>query len=185
MARRVAVVVLLGVALGGCAVGKDFARTPAAALLLGKTTYQDIVSRMGRPQKEDTITRNNVVLHSATYHFLAGPQERGQLFFFLNNVLVGHAFSSTFPQDSTNFDERSVNQIRKGETTETDVIKVLGTPSGGFIYPYIADKEARGLGWLYAPPYLDEASRTLKMVVVSVGPNGIVTDVEVRVRAPR
>jgi hypothetical protein len=94
-------------------------------------------------------------------------------------VLVGHVFSSTLPEESTDFDASLVNRIRKGETTEADAIRLLGTPSGRFIYPFIKDREARGLGWVYTPPYRHEASRMRKVVVVSVDANGIVADVEV------
>src|SRR5262249_46361371 len=100
-------------------------------------------------------------------------------------ILVGHIFSSTFPEESTNFNGQHVNRIRIGQTTEAEVIQLLGTPKGRFIYPYLTDRETRGLGWYYAPPYRNEASRTVKMVVISVNVSGIVTDIEYEVRGPQ
>jgi hypothetical protein len=85
---------------------------------------------MGPPVEEGTSSRNEAVLKNIKYHHWSGTgYERAQLFFFVNDVLVGHSYSST-TDDSTNFDATRVNLIRKGESTDREVIALLGPFSG-------------------------------------------------------
>jgi outer membrane protein assembly factor BamE (lipoprotein component of BamABCDE complex) len=181
-------VLLLGAVLVGCVQGRDFTRSPADTLTLGKTTRQEIVTRMGSPVEQGTVSRTGVVLQSIQYHqWSSTGYERGQMFFLRDDILVGHSYSSTETNDSTNFDATRVNLIRKGETTEREVITLLGPPSGAFIYPFIKGRDDHALGWYYAPPYRrsDPGARVLKIVIISFDPNGAVTDLDVRVQGPQ
>ena len=139
----------------GCTapVGRNFTRSPADTVVLGKTTRQDIVNRMGIPFEQSKMARNEVVVSTATYKYWVPPAyERFQNFFYVDDVLVGHQYSSTAKEDSTDFDVTLLNRIRKSETTESEVMKLLGRPSGEFIYPFIKDREAKPPRAVRTPP---------------------------------
>jgi hypothetical protein len=74
---------------------------------------------------------------------------REQGFYFWRDVLVGHNFTSSFPEDKTDFDATKAQPIRKGETTESAVVALLGRPHGIYAYPLISDKDARAAVYLY------------------------------------
>ena len=74
---------------------------------------------------------------------LVGP------FHFLDGILVGYYFHSSFPEDSTNFDISQFGNIVEGESTEQEVVAVLGKPAGEEIYPFIDDREGRVLWYRY------------------------------------
>ena len=68
MRRALAVLVLLLVATG-CA-GRDFVRTPAESLALGKTTEAEIRQRHGSPYREGTVMKNGeTVIHEIGHYF--------------------------------------------------------------------------------------------------------------------
>jgi hypothetical protein len=95
-------------------------------------------------------------------------------------VLVGHHFTSSFPDDRTDFDGAKAPQIKKGETTESAVVSLLGPPHGAYRYPLIADKDARAAVYLYE--HVKGTAFHLKfyrqILVVQYDSAGGVTDVE-------
>jgi len=185
--RLLGALALVLVAFGGCA-GRDFTRPPADTLTLGKTTEQEIRQRFGDPYRQGTVVRNGETMKSLSYGYASGAASlaggvtpsRGMGFYFWNDTLVGHEFTSSFDADTTDFDATKVQQIRKGETTESGVTALLGSPHGAYIYPMIPDKAARGLVYLYAQTRGSAFSLKFyqQLLVVTIGPTGVVSEVQ-------
>ena len=53
-------------------------------------------------------------------------------FHFWDGVLVGYDFLSAFDEDKTNFDDTRVSEMKKGETTEAQVVALFGPPGGKY-----------------------------------------------------
>ena len=92
-------------------------------------------------------------------------------------MLVGHEFLSSWAEDSTDFDETERRRIIRGTTTEAEVVKLLGKPSGYEIYPMI--EPASGHAAVYAYSELESAllarKAYRKVLVVTFDNVGIVT----------
>jgi hypothetical protein len=54
---------------------------------------------------------------------------------FWNDHLVYYSFESSFDVDSTDFDESKFDSLVQGQTTVSDVINLVGRPTGEAIYP--------------------------------------------------
>jgi hypothetical protein len=186
-ARLLGALALVLAALGGCA-GRDFTRPPADTLALGKTTEPEIRQRFGDPSRQGIVMRNGETMKSLSYGYASGAgslaggltPSRGMGFYFWNGALVGHEFTSSFDTDTTDFDAAKVAQIRKGETTESEVTALLGPPPGAYIYPMIPDKAARGLVYLYAQTRGSAFSLKFyqQLLVVTIGSSGVVSEVQ-------
>ena len=104
-------------------------------------------------------------------------------FYFVDLVLVGHEFLSSFEKDQTNFDETRITQIKKGETTQAQVIALMGQPTGSYMFPLVQRKDEKGLVYVYTQtrveqiPFARKIKQYRKVLVVSVGENGVVTEV--------
>ena len=188
--------VLMGVTVAllsaGCA-GRDFVRPSSDSLQVGKTTYAEIVARFGSPYREGTMLKNEQIVKTISYAYSTKLGERSAVsgvtpvramgFYFVDLVLVGHEFTSSFEKDHTNFDETKITQIKKGETTQAQVIALVGQPTGSYIFPLVQRKDERGLVYVYTQtrfeeiPFARKIKQYRKVLVVSVGENGVVTDV--------
>jgi hypothetical protein len=156
----VAVIALLAATLWGCAVGRDFPQPANAGLVMGNTFKAQIVAKFGPPKSAKSETRTLKIADGApatanptlgrhdvlTYSFVnpsgqassgVSPQ-RGATFHFWNDMLVAFSYTSSFSADSTDFSEAAVYQIKRGQSTEADVVRLLGPPSGRAIYPFTA-----------------------------------------------
>lgn len=182
--------IALGLALlaWGCA-GKDFTRPAPDTLVLGKTTYAEINGRYGSPYREGSLIKNEKNVRQATYAFATVGGEplvsgvtpaRGMTFSFLDQVLVGHEFTSSFKSDHTDFDATRVPQIKNGETTRAQVIALMGDPAGLRIYPMVKGGDDQGLVWIYGQTRASGFSVSVhqKVLVVTVSAAGMVIDVE-------
>jgi hypothetical protein len=145
-------------ALAGCA-GTDFVRPSADDLKLGKTTYKDVLTRMGAPRQEGAVLKNEKNVRSATYAYAAtggSPARPGvtparvQVFYFYDDVLVGHEFISSFAEDHSNFDESRVPGIVKGRTTRAQLVQIMGKPTGAQVYPMIKSQKGDAATYLYS-----------------------------------
>src|SRR5262245_42304770 len=162
MRAKTAVLLTYGLALcaAGCAAGRDFVRPSADSLQLGKTTYAEIVARFGSPYREGTMLKNEKTVKTIVYMYATKVGEsaavsgvtgaRATGFYFVDLVLVGHEFTSSFEKDHTNFDETNTTQIKKGETTEAQVIALMGQPTGNYMFPLVQQKDEKGLVYLYS-----------------------------------
>jgi hypothetical protein len=182
---RTGILVFLALLLAGCG-GRDFTRPESDSLRLGATTYDQVQQKYGAPRRTGSATRNGATLKTMSYGyatavpFTTGMSVKGSGFYFLDNVLVGYEYLSSFKEDSTDFDETRVDQIREGQTTRAQVLELLGKPGGAFIYPMIEGKSDTALVYLYngatRVPFVPGSVRiTRKSLVVSIGGDGVVT----------
>ncbi len=106
---------------------------------------------------------------------------RRMSFSFADLVLVGHEFTSSFDHDATNFDETKIAQIKQGETTEAQVIALLGEPTGRVIFPFVG-RDEKGLTYLYAqfPRGWSSVEKHEKSFVVLINEHGVVTQTQFR-----
>ncbi len=178
----------LAVLAAGCA-GTDFTRPAPETLVLGKTTYAEINARYGSPYREGSLLKNDKNVRQATYAYAATGGEplvsgvtpaRAMTYSFLDQVLVGHEFTSSFKSDNTDFDATRIPQIKKGETTRAQVVALLGPPTGSWIYPMVKNEDDQGLVWIYGQTRASGFSISVhqKLLVLTVSPAGTVTEVE-------
>jgi hypothetical protein len=174
--------------LFGCA-GTNFVRPQLDSMALGKTTQQELVQSMGKPFRTGTVIKNGTTLETANYAYatVGGAPlydgvtpARSQGFYYLNNVLVGTEFTSSFKEDGTDFDESKIPSIVKGKTTKADVIQMFGQPGGNYIPPLIKDPNGRALVYLYSQTKGSAFNLRfyVKTLIVSYDTAGVVTDVE-------
>src|SRR5438132_8502167 len=144
MTSRLTASLALALSIAGCAGAKP----PEDDLVLGRTSREEILQRLGSPYREDTVTKNGKRLETMTYAFAttggtpvrAGVSAtRGQGFYFLDDKLAGYDFSSSWKEDQTDFDGAKVPQIKKGVTTRDEVLRLIGRPGGKYAYPLISD----------------------------------------------
>jgi len=92
---------------------------------------------------------------------------------FNGGRLVGFDYSSSFAADRTTFDEAAAKQIKRGQTTRAETLRLLGAPTGQFIYPsaYVPVPGRRADVYSYtrtertsAGATLDQVSRVLALV---------------------
>ena len=190
MTRRTVPFLLIGMMLlvAGCA-GRDFVRPRPDALRLGKTSYEDVLRQLGTPYRKGSSLRAGETVTSITYAYAnvwatSGlgnvTPARSMKLSFVQDVLVGYDFTSSYTEDLTDFDETRVAQIRTGETKQTEVEQLLGPAGGVYAYPLIKRGPERALVYLYTQTRTKPFSVDvyLKKLVVSVDGNGIVTDVD-------
>jgi hypothetical protein len=70
---------------------------------------------------------------------IVGDSGRSANFTFSDGTLVAFEFRSDYPGESTDFDESAAKRITVGKNTSDDVERLLGRPSGGAIYPALAN----------------------------------------------
>ncbi len=187
MSRRILAILAVLLVSAGCA-GRDFKRPAMESLAVGQATEAEIRQRFGTPYREGTVLKNNETMKTLAYAYATTASSapggvvpsRGQGFYFWRDVLVGHDFTSSFAEDKTDFDATKAQQIHKGETTESQVVALLGTPHGIYTYPLINDRDARAVVYLY-----QETKGTAfnlkfynQILVVQFNPTGVVTEVE-------
>lgn len=124
---------------GLCLLGADFARPDPASFALGSTTEAEIRQRFGNPYGQTTSRVGDRVVTTLQYTY-AEPRTgvipaRAMTYSFYEGRLVGFDYSSSFAADETNFDDKVVKRIKRGETTRTEVLAIAGPPTGRFIYP--------------------------------------------------
>ncbi len=185
-------VILAGVA---CA-GRDFVRPAPESLVLGQTTYAQIIARLGSPERRGTKTVNEQSVTTISYSFasLGGgalvdgvTPTRAMTFYFLDGVLVGHEFASSYKDDHTDFDESKAREFRKGETTRERVIRMLGAPHGEYARPLIKNRSDRAVVYLYAHVKGSGVEMKVyeKVLTVSVDSSGVVTEIDFRSQGQR
>jgi len=187
MRRHASIAVILLLATAGCA-GQAFVRPQPESLILGNTREADIRQRFGDPYREGAINKNGEAIKSLSYAHAAGAASlvggvtpaRGQRFYFWNAVLVGHDFTSSFDEDKTDFDASKVPQIKSGETTEAEVLALLGRPQGAYTYPLIKDKGERAIVYLYSQTKGSAFNLRFynQLLVVTLDAKGLVRDAE-------
>lgn len=177
---------LVFVMMAGCA-GKDFVRPDSGELKNGQTTYDQIVRQYGKPFREGTVLKNEKMVKTASYAYASaggkshrgGTAGRSMGFYFLDDILVGYEFVSSFADDHTDFDEMKISSITEGETTLDEAIKMLGEPSGYYIYPLIESNFEEAAVYAYSQVKGTFKFKLFqKMLVITYDRDRVVTKVE-------
>lgn len=146
--------------LSGCSakVGQDFIKPNDNSLVLGQTTYSQIVHQIGKPYKESIKTINDCQIEEASYMYVNTSGDgieyrtvpgRFLTLSFADKKLVGKIYISSFKIDSSDFDNTKVNAIKKGETTYDQVISILGNPTGMQIAPLVTAPSVKGISYVF------------------------------------
>ena len=193
MTSRLTACLTLAAALvvAGCA-GSDLTKQADDGLVLGQTTRQEILQRLGTPYREGTATKNGKQLKTMTYAFATTTgapvrdgvvPTRGQGFYFLDDKLAGYDFASSWKEDQTDFDGAKVSEIKKSVSTRDEVLRLIGRPGGKYAYPLIADRNRQADVYLYAEtrggPF--NVKFYQKHLVVTYDERGVVSNVEYQV----
>lgn len=158
---RNVLLILVMTALTACGVaGKKFVRPSGDLIQLGKTTENQVIAAMGDPVSSDWGERRGKKIKIMMYIYVSMPGSvalnRGAFFYFSDEVLVGHYFTSDFSNESTDFDLTKLSNIVEGKSTRRDVEAALGEPAGEAIYPFLDDKKGRLLWYKYYGPMGDK-----------------------------
>lgn len=177
-------IVLVVALLAACAAGVNFKKMAEENLVLGKTTKQEIMVSMGKPNFKGSKSLNGIDLEIITYAYakvgggavLPGvTPARSQGLLFKDGVLVGKEYTSSFADDNTLFDLAKAKMVVKGQK-KSDVLALLGSAKGEYIYPVISDKTGYGLVYIFTQTKgFKSKSDTL---VVEFNSSDVVTDVK-------
>lgn len=180
--------VAVALVVAGCA-GSNFSRQSDDTLVLGRTSHQEILQRLGSPYREGTVTKNGKQLKTLTYAYsTAGgtpaydgvTPSRSQGFYFLDDKLVGYEFTSSYKDDHTDFDGSKVSAIMNGASTRAEVITLIGRPGGKYVHPLIASTNEQADVYLYA--HISGSAFNLKLheklLIVTYDQRAIVSNVD-------
>ncbi|MCW7536553.1 outer membrane protein assembly factor BamE [Aquabacterium sp. A7-Y] len=182
-------VALTAAVLSSSCAGADFKRPGPGALTVGKSTTAEVTRVMGKPHQVGESIKNEQKLKTLhyTYADAAGTGRypgvvpaRVVVFSAFNDLLVGQEFISSFAEDATDFDESKVSALVKGKTTRTQVLQLLGRPTGEAIYPVVKKQGDKTLLYSYSHAKGDAFNMKFynKALIVSFGPGDVVSDVE-------
>jgi hypothetical protein len=163
--RRTLPMLALLLLAGGCLpIGRQFVRPTPNTFRLGQSTVEDVKKVLGDPSDQRAWARNSGVLldpptplptlfgsapvsgamRELTYSYLwrfgeastrgVDPSKRLRLWFW-NDRLIGYRASSSFKEDSTDFDDAKVADVTPWKSQRDDVVRLLGQPSGVAGYP--------------------------------------------------
>jgi hypothetical protein len=147
-----------GLVLGACAVGTPFVRPGSDEIQLGKTTYKEVVARMGDSGEETRSRKNGHLLRTLVFTYVGEmnpPRVPNTLsikqaaFVFSEDVVVMEGFMSSFAADHSDFDERKVGDIVKSKTRCDEVVAIFGRPSVQAVYPMVDEKDERAIGYWF------------------------------------
>ncbi len=174
--------------LSGCA-GTNFKRPDPQTLVVGKSTTADVTLVMGVPGQVGEALKNEQKIKTSRYAYAEGAGTgrypgvvpvRAMVFTTFNDLLVGQEFVSSFPEDATEFDDSKIPSIVKGKTTRAEVLAALGKPNGEAIYPLIKKQDEAAIVYSYSHAKGNAFNMKFysKALVVSLGSNDVVSDVE-------
>ena len=168
--------------------GKNFIRPDSQSLIVGTTSYADVVKQLGEPIRKGTLTKNDLIVQNISYSYAETVpfstilSSRAMVFYFHDGLLVGYDYASSFSgeKQAAAIDDEKVAQIKKGDKKEK-AIALLGTPSGEFIFPMTAPKGTSSVMYSFIStsrvPFIGGVKVTKKVVTITVGPNGLITDI--------
>lgn len=191
---------ILGVTLllGACgSIGRDFPAPGKDDMALGQMTPADARKRFGEPFRRTVLASSggtaNVqanderpaslrpasvdgVTQVWTYTYAVSSGSRSMLLTFWNDRLVFHNFASSFSDQSTDFDEAKVGQIRRGATSYADVVALLGKPSGQGIFPVIVGRGHRLVIYQFSKSNAQTRLVRFKRLELAVDARDVVVD---------
>ncbi len=188
MIKIFSIVVVATVFIAGCA-GTDFQKLGINKLVFGSDTPETIKQKLGKPYSEGTFIKNENQFKTMDYAYasLGGATAykgviaaRIQKFYFFQNKLVGHEFTSSWAIDSTDFDDSKFSEIIEGTTTLQEAIELIGRPSGEYVYPLVENENEKAKVYLYNQTKRSSGRLEIhqKLLVVTHDENSIVTNVE-------
>jgi outer membrane protein assembly factor BamE (lipoprotein component of BamABCDE complex) len=180
----------------GCvSLGRNFTRIAPDSIIIGKSTKEEIIQKLGRPKKDKIEIYNDESVNTIEYYYITTSKKespffegiiplRKHIFYFWNDKLVGQLFCSNFLKDNTYFEEDKALKVRKGLKKE-DVLQIMGLPSGENIYPLI--EQAAGEQYVYFYHHSEDTDYNKRNVKVRMltqrldvyfNDQGIVADIE-------
>jgi hypothetical protein len=97
---------------------------------------------------------------------------------FLDGKLISYTASSSFDNDSTNFDETKVAQLERGKTTQNDMTNLFGVPSGEAMFPMISAQHGHVAVYNFIQDNVTTREHATKFLAVYIDDSGIVRDFE-------
>jgi hypothetical protein len=185
--RLILALVGLGLLAAACSTEKVLKRPEPGTLQLGKTTEADIRSRFGEPRGVATRLINDWPVKTLSYSYADSPVDvqtvpvRVMVCMFSDDILVGYHYLSSFPADTTDFDETRVSRIQRGRTTAKQLVELMGQPGGEYIHPLARVRGGRA--YVYGYSRTDnvpggKVTTSTKTLVVNMDPAGVVVDVD-------
>jgi hypothetical protein len=173
--------ILLVLSLMACAVsGKDFVRPSGELLQLGKTTEKQVIAAMGDPKSTGQGQRRGKTGKHLMYSYGAASGGevlyRAAYFYFVDEVLAGYQFTSSFPDESTDFDITKLGDIIEGQSTRENLEAILGPPSGEAMYPFSEDPEGRRIQYWF------KGSKVTKHAIIELDKNDVVQRFDVELK---
>lgn len=188
--------------ISGCATtqfGTDFNRKAASTLVPGKSTKADVTTAIGALQTPKVFTAkkdlggkdlvNPLIVETSNYYFsdtaitTATPSERASRNLsvnFIDSTVARYLLSSTFPGESTDFDEKKVSQIAKGNT-EAEVLALLGAPSGRAVYPFTKEIDGTSVTYFKVALNMSTGKILTKSFSVQFDANKKVVDFDLKI----
>ena len=163
---------------------------------LNETTRGEIEEAYPFWSRTGSLSKNGETVEILTYtqtsmrQYLAIAKKvapaRALSFYFLDDILVGHEFVSSFKEDHTDFDDTKVSDIKKGETTIEDVEELLGKACGQHVYPLVSGDAQRALVYRYTQVKGSFKQKIYqKILLVTIDSNGVVMDVNMQASGER
>jgi hypothetical protein len=192
----VVLVAVLSLLAGGCAsVGGDFTYSGPGSIKLGQTKSSEYEALFGSPYSATVKTtaqgKFDEVRYLYAYANMASAQSRLLDLEFRNGLLNAYYFLSSFDHDKTLIQADGFSQIKKGESTKADVMRLLGEPHGKAVSPTehmdFKDRAAKGAEvWVWTA--MGSVSTfgaayggqkvTSSSIYLVFDANGVVTDIE-------
>lgn len=178
---------IIVIGLSACG-GKNFIRPDSQSLVVGSTSYADVVKQLGEPLRKGTLTKNELTVQNISYSyaeaipFSTSLSSRAMVFYFYDGLLVGYDYASSFSgeKQAAAIDDEKVSQLKKGDKKEK-VLALLGSPSGEFIFPMVVPKGNLSVMYSFIStsrtPFVGGIKVTKKVVTITIGPNGLITDI--------
>lgn len=152
------------------------------ALVLGKTTIEDVVSRYGVMELKDVQLKNNAMKIGSYNLFKASEgadliPSKSRVYLFYEGRLVGYNYTNSFPGDSTDFDGSKRSQIKEKESTISEVVRLFGPPNGKSIYPVADDVNSTVIKYEYFQVKRHPIKGYYKILKFTIDNQGIVTKI--------
>ena len=189
-------VVLLLYCSGPLVAATAFTCPDPGTVKLETTTLDEIKEAYPYGFRTSSLSRNGQSMEIVTYtqtsvrKSLAVAKKvipaRALSFYFLDGILVGYEFVSSFKEDHTDFDDAKTSEIKQGETTLEDVDELLGKACGRYVYPLVAGDAESARVYSYSQVRGTFSLKIYtKTLVVTFDSSGVVTEVSLAASGER
>ena len=161
---------LVMIFLAGCVPteGRDFKSPDLKLLMAAGTSPSEVRALYGEPFSQSINsghsqlppglkTPDNIALLTGSrenirYRYQRGLNSKSFTLLFVDGKLADYAVHGNFPDLSTDFDETKVPLLVKGKTKKSEVIALLGPPSGVSVFPAISERNETVFHYSYSEP---------------------------------